>query len=861
MNGRLQGLLLPRVRGFLAICVLALGAGWMVLASGGAAMAAPVTLPAQIEAEDFNDGDPGVAFSDTDASVGGYRTDVIVDAFQIDGVGASGAALLGRTRDGEFTTYTMDVDASQEFEVRLRVASGHVAPGVIHVDIDNERVGTVDGNTERWFDWTSRSAGTVTLEPGEHTLKLTWDDGANVNLDRIDIVATAPAPATCAEDYQSTADATLNGRFDYVASEWGDDGGPVAVPRGSGGRWYAPSDDYVEFCASVAEAGDYVLYARVMGLSNSKRSFKVAVDDGPIVDFVSPTPTMTYALTPVNDAPAADPVRPGDRAEPTIEAVKFTLEPGDHSIKFYVRRDGSRLSGMMFSPASEPPPVLDAGCWNCGAVRTFLEDAGISVPASVCGMRGVTCTATQAYAIFLPFDGPTPASVGGLTGVNYLSVSNTAGLPREIGYLTALRELTIRNTGTAPLPPELGDLPFLERVRIRETAASLPAGIDNFANLKQLEVINQPLTSVSPGLFNLTSLEELSIIGASIAELPPEIGNLTNLKELNLGSNRLTSLPPEIGNLANLESLSLFQNLLASLPPEIGNLTNLETLDLATAAGHSGDVRFESLPPEIVNLENLRELDLGQNHLSELPANFDRLTNLEKLWIQTNSFTSLPPAILELENLTSLRLNQNDWTPTPSELAALASLQNLTRLDISTGPSRLDDREPLAPEIGDLVNLESLYLQGYSSVPSEIRNLQNLTELRFLAGLEALPPEIGDLVNLETLSVTSRELAALPPEIGNLANLRNASFWGNRIRTLPPEFSRLNNLETLDLRTNRLRGDITILASVMAAGETPLLSDNYPQFVGGNDCLTTTDAALAARLDEADPGWDVCVNP
>jgi len=128
--------------------------GWFGVASIAAAQVAgpfaEVELPARVEAEHYDAGDPGVAWSDTDAhaGVGDFRVDDDVDAFVIERVGASGQALLGRTRDGEFVQYTVEVAAADEFEVRLRVASGADAPGAINVDVDGARVGTVDANAE-----------------------------------------------------------------------------------------------------------------------------------------------------------------------------------------------------------------------------------------------------------------------------------------------------------------------------------------------------------------------------------------------------------------------------------------------------------------------------------------------------------------------------------------------------------------------------------------------------------------------------------------------------------------------------------------------------------------------------------------
>jgi len=87
--------------------VSAVLAGWFGLAAIAAAQAAgpyeSVELPARIEAEHYDSGAEGVAWSDTDehAGRGDFRTDDSVDAFVIERVGASGQTLLGRTRDGE----------------------------------------------------------------------------------------------------------------------------------------------------------------------------------------------------------------------------------------------------------------------------------------------------------------------------------------------------------------------------------------------------------------------------------------------------------------------------------------------------------------------------------------------------------------------------------------------------------------------------------------------------------------------------------------------------------------------------------------------------------------------------------------
>jgi len=115
----------PRFASAVVAALSALVVATIAFASPGAAQAADLpTLPTRIEAEAYEAGDEGVAFGDTDPNVGSFRPEDPVDAYVIHNVGASDQALLGRTRDGEFVTYTVNVEAPQEFDVRLRLANG-----------------------------------------------------------------------------------------------------------------------------------------------------------------------------------------------------------------------------------------------------------------------------------------------------------------------------------------------------------------------------------------------------------------------------------------------------------------------------------------------------------------------------------------------------------------------------------------------------------------------------------------------------------------------------------------------------------------------------------------------------------------
>jgi|GEM_PF-3184300 len=115
----------------------------------------------------------------------------------------------------------------------------------------------------------------------------------------------------------------------------------------------------------------------------------------------------------------------------------------------------------------------------------------------------------------------------------------------------------------------------------------------------------------------------------------------------------------------------------------------------------------------------------------------------------------LPEGLHKLQNLTFLSLEENELTTFPANLPKSLKVLNLSSNNLSSIP----------PEIGNLSNLENLYLSS-NQLNGEI------------------PVELGNLDNLVHLS------------------LRNNNLTGN----IPPELAHLNNLRHLDLASNQLSG-------------------------------------------------------
>ena len=88
----------------------------------------------------------------------------------------------------------------------------------------------------------------------------------------------------------------------------------------------------------------------------------------------------------------------------------------------------------------------------------------------------------------------------------------------------------------------------------------MPPEIGNLTNLTTLSLRNNQLSRLPPEIGNLTNLTELNLGRNQLSSLPAEIGNLTNLTRLYLYDNQLSSLPEEIGNLTNLTLLYIDDN-------------------------------------------------------------------------------------------------------------------------------------------------------------------------------------------------------------------------------------------------------------------------------------------------------------
>lgn len=148
----------------------------------------PHAVPGIIEAEDFDNGGPGVAYFDTTS---GNVWDELRTTEDVDIEDCSeGGYNIGYTDSGEWLNYTVDVASAGDYEIRVRAAINNtdIDASAYRIEVDGlDATGTVsfDG-TGNWQTWVNQTC-TVGLAAGEQVITLQLLGDANIH--RLEFVA------------------------------------------------------------------------------------------------------------------------------------------------------------------------------------------------------------------------------------------------------------------------------------------------------------------------------------------------------------------------------------------------------------------------------------------------------------------------------------------------------------------------------------------------------------------------------------------------------------------------------------------------------------------------------------------------
>jgi len=154
-----------------------------------------------------------------------------------------------------------------------------------------------------------------------------------------------------------------------------------------------------------------------------------------------------------------------------------------------------------------------------------------------------------------------------LIGYNIDDNKHIRSIPDDIGKLSGLEYLELRNMKIEVLPSSLKEL---KRLRILILSGNnfrnIPGIVAELDSLHMLSFDKNDITEVPEFVCRIKGLQALVVSGNKITRLPSFIGESKQLVFLSLDDNQLDELPESISDLPLLETILLNGNPITKLP-------------------------------------------------------------------------------------------------------------------------------------------------------------------------------------------------------------------------------------------------------------------------------------------------------
>ncbi len=425
--------------------------------------------------------------------------------------------------------------------------------------------------------------------------------------------------------------------------------------------------------------------------------------------------------------------------------------------------------------------------------------------------------------------GSLPKELGNMTSLKKMEMARISvggAIPKELGNLTNLESFHLDSNGlSGSIPKEMANMSSLTELNIRNNSlnGALPAEIGNFASLETLALTGNSIPGAIPGeLGNLSTLKLIQLGDNNLSgNIPLDLGSLSNLEVLDLRKNELTgSIPSQLGNLAKLKQLHLSENdLTSAIPEDLGKLTELTILNI----GYNN--LGARLPDELQNLTKLTQIYIQETEVSgPFPdwLNTTRMPDLRELSIYGNNLNGVVnSSIAESTNITYLAYAENDRLCAPDTAASRATKSRIEGINrFHYFGELMVDRAPLEALYdgtdGDNWSMNTNWksdgvpLHQWAGVETdeECRVTKLWLGNKGLSG--TLPAEVGNLIELENLYLEANELTgSIPVELGSLTNLERLYLQSNGLSDeVPSELTGLSSLIRLYLYGNELTGKL-----------------------------------------------------
>jgi alpha-galactosidase len=214
----------------------------------------PITIPADIQAENYDGGGEGVAFHDTDASneFGFYRW----DAVDIDRItGTSGGFCVSTMKVAEWLNYTITIPSTDVYDISIRVSSS-VRTAQLRLKLDGVDVsGSISVPYTGSQGWRNVTVAEIPLKAGTGDLRLNVDSGGcKIDYLNIDYTLKTISLPWQQQDIGATAAAGNAGVR-----------GQMFIITGSGSDVWGSADEFHFVYQEIS--GDLEIRARVASLT------------------------------------------------------------------------------------------------------------------------------------------------------------------------------------------------------------------------------------------------------------------------------------------------------------------------------------------------------------------------------------------------------------------------------------------------------------------------------------------------------------------------------------------------------------------------------------------------------------------
>ncbi|XP_045582047.2 leucine-rich repeat-containing protein 40 [Procambarus clarkii] len=369
-----------------------------------------------------------------------------------------------------------------------------------------------------------------------------------------------------------------------------------------------------------------------------------------------------------------------------------------------------------------------------------------------------------------------PPEIGDCFALSQLDLNHNqlVALPSSIGNLRKLEQLYLRHNSIQVLPP-LHSCASLKELHlgnnfIKELDAEQ---LGYLTGISVLDVRDNQIDDLPDQITLLQGLERLDITNNNLSTLPYHIGLLPHLKSMPLEGNPMrlirrdivqrgtvqllkylrSRVSAPINTFPGFENSAADSNLLLenrSIPDKY-QMRNTQTLAYNEKASDIPDVLFEN-----ASEARVRTVDLGKNQLTQVPDKLVMLSqHVSEIMLGMNKLTSLPSWIGNFQHLQFLDLQANQLRDLPTDLAELLYLReiNLTANRFDQLPACLYEMAQLEILCAADNQINALYVEGLSK-----------------------------LKRLATLDLHNNNIDFVPPLLGNMTQLKSLQLHGNPFR-------------------------------------------------------------------------------